>query len=213
MLFGINLADAVHAMGVLGILGIVFAESGMLIGFFLPGDTLLFTAGFLTQQGVLEVNIHALVILIALAAIAGDNIGYYIGRRVGRKLFTKSNSLLFQQENLHKAENFYEKFGPITVLIARFIPVVRTFAPVVTGVGNMSYITFLVYDVVGALLWSSVVTYLGYYGGAFLQAHGVNVELLIVPVVVVVVLISIVSPIYHFLKQKRQTSTQKKEML
>ncbi len=207
------MADAVHAMGVLGILGIVFAESGMLIGFFLPGDTLLFTAGFLTQQGVLEVNIHALVILIALAAIAGDNIGYYIGRRVGRKLFTKSNSLLFQQENLHKAENFYEKFGPITVLIARFIPVVRTFAPVVTGVGNMSYITFLVYDVVGALLWSSVVTYLGYYGGAFLQAHGVNVELLIVPVVVVVVLISIVSPIYHFLKQKRQTSTQKKEML
>src|ERR1700736_2965941 len=121
MLFGISLASAVHAMGVLGILGIVFAESGMLIGFFLPGDTLLF----------------------AVAAIAGDNIGYYIGRRVGRKLFTKSNSLLFQQQNLHKAEAFYEKFGPITVLIARFVPIVRTFAPVVTGISNMAYGTFL----------------------------------------------------------------------
>lgn len=213
MLFGISLADAVHAMGVLGILGIVFAESGMLIGFFLPGDTLLFTAGFLTQQGVLEVNIHALVVLIAVAAIAGDNIGYYIGRRVGRKLFTKSNSLLFQQENLHKAEKFYEKFGPITVLIARFVPIVRTFAPVVTGISNMPYVTFLVYDILGALLWSGVVTYLGYYGGAFLQAHGVNVELLIMPVVAIAVLISIISPIYHLMKQKRHTSTQKKEVL
>jgi len=207
------LADAIHAMGVIGILGIVFAESGMLIGFFLPGDTLLFTAGFLTQQGVLAINIHALVILIAVAAIAGDNIGYYIGHRVGRKLFTKSNSLLFQQENLHKAEAFYEKFGPITVLIARFVPIVRTFAPVVTGISNMTYGTFLMYDIAGALLWSGIVTYVGYYGGAFLQAHGVNVELLIMPVIATAILITIISPIYHLLKQKHQTSTRKKEVL
>jgi membrane-associated protein len=213
MLFGISLADAIHAMGVIGILGIVFAESGMLIGFFLPGDTLLFTAGFLTQQGVLAINIHALVILIAVAAIAGDNIGYYIGHRVGRKLFTKSNSLLFQQENLHKAEAFYEKFGPITVLIARFVPIVRTFAPVVTGISNMTYGTFLMYDIAGALLWSGIVTYVGYYGGAFLQAHGVNVELLIMPVIATAILITIISPIYHLLKQKHQTSTRKKEVL
>lgn len=207
------MADAIHAMGVIGILGIVFAESGMLIGFFLPGDTLLFTAGFLTQQGVLAINIHALVILIAVAAIAGDNIGYYIGHRVGRKLFTKSNSLLFQQENLHKAEAFYEKFGPITVLIARFVPIVRTFAPVVTGISNMTYGTFLMYDIAGALLWSGIVTYVGYYGGAFLQAHGVNVELLIMPVIATAILITIISPIYHLLKQKHQTSTRKKEVL
>jgi len=122
MLFGVSLTDAIHAIGIMGILAIVFAESGMLIGFFLPGDTLLFTAGFLTQQGALAINIHLLVAFIALAAIAGDNIGYFIGHKVGRKLFNKPDSLLFHQKNLQYAEKFYERFGAPTVLIARFVP-------------------------------------------------------------------------------------------
>lgn len=197
MLFGISLTDAISAIGVLGILAMVFAESGMLVGFFLPGDTLLFTAGILTHQGVLQINIHLLVALIALAAIVGDNIGYFIGHKVGRKLFSKPNSLLFQQENLQKAEKFYEKFGPITVLIARFVPLVRTFGPVVAGIGSMKYRTFFIYDFIGGIVWATSVTYLGYYGGAFLKQNGIHVEMLVIPIVLLAVLISIASPIYH----------------
>lgn len=202
MLFGISLAAAIHAVGLAGILAIVFAESGMLVGFFLPGDTLLFTAGFLAQQGTLGINIHLLVALIAVAAIAGDNIGYYIGKRVGRKFFTKPNSIVFHKENLQKAEDFYKKFGALTVLIARFVPLVRTFGPIVAGIGDMRYSTFLIFDIVGGILWSAVVTYLGYFGGAFLQSHGINVELLILPVVLLAVFLSIASPLYHVLKDK-----------
>jgi membrane-associated protein len=202
MLFGVSITDAIHTIGVIGIIAIVFAESGMLIGFFLPGDTLLFTAGFLTQQGTLSINIHLLVALIALAAIAGDNLGYFIGHKVGRKLFSKPDSVLFHQKNLQTAEKFYEKYGPATVLIARFVPLVRTFGPVVAGIGSMKYLQFLAYDVAGAVLWSASVTYIGYYGGAFLESKGLNVEMLVMPIVLLAVLIGIASPIYHILQDK-----------
>lgn len=202
MLFGLSLIDAIQAIGVLGIMMIVFAESGMLVGFFLPGDTLLFTAGFLTQQGVLGANIHVLVALIAVSAIIGDNLGYFIGHKVGRKLFSKPNSIIFHQDNLQKAERFYEKFGAFTVLIARFIPIVRTFGPVVAGIGNMGYRGFLMFDIIGAIIWSSLITYLGYYGGAFLQSRGINVEMLVMPVVLLALFISIASPLIHILREK-----------
>lgn len=200
MLFGESLTEVISAIGVLGILAIVFAESGMLVGFFLPGDTLLFTAGLLTQQGALQINIHLLVALIAAAAIVGDNIGYFIGNKAGRRLFSKPDSILFHQENLQKAERFYEKYGPITVLIARFVPLVRTFGPVVAGIGSMRYPVFFIYDFVGGILWATSVTYLGYYGGAFLEEHGINVEMLVLPVVLLAVLISVGSPLYHILQ-------------
>lgn len=200
MLFGISLTDAISAIGVLGILAMVFAESGMLVGFFLPGDTLLFTAGILTQQGVLQINIHLLVALIAAAAIVGDNIGYFIGHKVGRRLFSRPNSILFQQENLQRAEKFYEKFGPITVLVARFVPLVRTFGPVVAGIGSMRHPTFFIYDFIGGVLWATSVTYLGYYGGAFLEHNGIHVEMLVMPIVLLAVIISIASPLYHILQ-------------
>lgn len=202
MLFGVSVTDAIHTVGVIGILAIVFAESGMLVGFLLPGDTLLFSAGFLTQQGALGINVHLLVALVALAAIAGDNVGYLLGHKLGRRLFKKPNSILFRQENLQRAEQFYEKFGPLTVLIARFIPMVRSFAPIVSGIGSMRYPTFLLFDIGGGIAWSASMIYLGYYGGAFLESKGINVETLVMPIVLLAVLVSFLSPLYHILKQK-----------
>lgn len=202
MLPGMDLTDIIQAVGVLGIAAIVFAESGLLIGFFLPGDTLLFTAGFLNHQGILDINIHVLVFLIFLAAVAGDNVGYFMGHKWGRKLFNKPTSIFFHQDNLQRAEKFYERFGPITIILARFTPVVRTFAPVVAGIGNMRFAQFMVFNLIGGLLWAASITYLGYYGGAFLEANGVNVEMLVMPVILLAIGLSLVSPLYHILREK-----------
>lgn len=201
MLFG-NLEEIIQAIGVLGIAAIVFAECGMMVGFFLPGDTLLFTAGFLVQQNVLGINIHALILVLWIAAVFGDNTGYFIGKKFGRRLFKKPDSLFFHKDNLERAEEFYKKYGAFTVIIARFIPVVRTFAPVVAGIGNMDYKKFFTFDVIGGLLWTGTVTYLGYFGGAFLQARGINVEALILPIIAVAVLVSLFSPLYHIVKDE-----------
>src|SRR5690348_12477150 len=118
MLFGANLTDVIHAIGVIGIAAIIFAESGMMVGFFLPGDTLLFTAGFLAQQVTLGININLLVLILFAAAVLGDNIGYFFGHKVGRRLFRKPDSVLFHKDNLQKAENFYQKYGAATVILA-----------------------------------------------------------------------------------------------
>ena len=203
MLFGFELTEVIRAVGVLGIAAIVFAESGLLIGFFLPGDTLLFTAGFLAHEGVLGINVHLMVLILFIAAVLGDNVGYWFGHKVGRRLFKKPDSILFHQENLRRAEKFYEKYGPITLIIARFTPVVRTFAPIVAGVGSMQYKRFMAYNLVGGLLWTAGITYIGYFGGAFLEANGINVEALVVPVIVLAVLISAFSPVVHILRDPK----------
>lgn len=202
MALGINITDTIQAFGVIGIAAIVFAESGLLVGFLLPGDTLLFTAGFLVHQGVLNINIHLLVFIIFVAAVAGDNLGYFMGHKWGRRLFSKPDSVLFHQKNLQRAEKFYERFGPITIILARFTPMVRTFAPIVAGIGSMKFPQFMVYNLFGGLLWATSVTYLGYYGGAFLEERGINVELLVVPIVLLAIFVSIASPIYHILSEK-----------
>lgn len=202
MLFGMELTELISAVGVLGIAAIVFAESGLLIGFFLPGDTLLFTAGFLAHQGLLG-NVHVLVALLFAAAVIGDSVGYSIGRRFGRRLFKKQDSLLFKKENLVHAEKFYERYGPITIVIARFVPVVRTFAPMVAGIGNMTYKRFVLYNVVGGLLWTAGITYLGYFGGAFLEERGIEVDHLILPVIAAAVLLTLISPLWHIIQDKK----------
>lgn len=202
MSFGLDLAEVISAIGALGIAAIVFAESGLLIGFFLPGDTLLFTAGFLSHQGVLG-NVHLLVGLLFLAAVTGDSVGYMVGHRFGRRLFKKPDSLLFKQENLQRAEQFYERYGPITIVIARFVPIVRTFAPMVAGIGNMKYQRFLLYNVVGGLLWTAGLTYLGYYGGAFLEARGIDVDQLVMPIIGLAVLLTVVSPFWHIMQEPK----------
>jgi len=206
MLFGANLTDVIHAIGVIGIAAIIFAESGMMVGFFLPGDTLLFTAGFLAQQGTLGINIHLLVFILFVAAVLGDNIGYFLGHKYGRKLFRKPDSAFFHKENLERAESFYKKYGAATVILARFVPIVRTFAPVVAGISSMTYRTFLMFDLLGGLLWTASVTYLGYFGGSFLQSHGINVEALVIPVIVIVTLITASSPLLHMLREPKSRS-------
>ncbi len=181
-----------------GIAAIIFAESGLLIGFFLPGDSLLFTAGFLVQTEIIRFNIHALVGILFAAAVLGDNVGYAFGRKFGRKLFERKNSVLFHSENLKRAEAFYEKHGPKTIVLARFVPVVRTFAPIVAGISNMRYRTFLVYNLIGGFLWAVGLTYLGYLAGDVIERYGINIEYVILGII----FISVAPPLVHILREK-----------
>lgn len=194
------LLDFVVSLGIVAILFVIFAESGLLIGFFLPGDSLLFTAGFLVQQGILDISVHVFVALLFIAAALGDSTGYSFGRRVGRKLFERQNSRLFHQENLRRAEAFYKKHGAKTIILARFVPIVRTFAPIIAGVSHMQYRTFLIFNLVGAALWTATFTYLGYYAGQKLTDMGVNIEL----AAIVIVFVSIVPMLIHTLKDKHR---------
>jgi membrane-associated protein len=184
---------------------IIFAESGLLIGFFLPGDSILFTVGFLIQAGThLQFNIVGAVLIFFFAAALGDTVGYTFGRRVGRKIFTRPNSLLFKQENIQRAEAFYEKHGGKTIIIARFIPIIRTFAPIVAGVGTMRYRTFLSFNLVGALLWSSGVTLLGFFAGKWFEAMGIQIDSVILPIVLIIIVLSVLPPLIHIFKDKKQ---------
>lgn len=201
---GIDLVELVKWAGVIGVAIIIFAESGLLIGAFLPGDSLLFTAGFLTYTGFLTIDIHLLVIILFLAAVLGDSTGYTFGRRVGRKLFNRPDSKLFKQAYVEKAEAFYEKHGGKTIIMARFVPFVRTFAPVIAGTAKMKYRTFLAYNVVGGLLWAVGITYLGYFLGSWFESMGLDIDQIILPAAAVIILVSILPPIYHILKEKEQ---------
>ncbi len=160
----------IDVFGVLGILLIVFAESGLLVGFFLPGDSLLFTAGFFASgpnsiDEALHLPLLPMLIGLPLAAIAGDQVGYLFGRRVGPALFRRPDSRFFKQQNVEKARAYFDKHGAKTIVLARFVPIVRTFAPIVAGVSGMNYRTFVTFNVVGGLVWSIGVTLLGYFLG------------------------------------------------
>lgn len=181
-----------------GIAAIIFAESGLLIGFFLPGDSLLFTAGFLVQTEIIKFNIHLLVAILFVSAVLGDNVGYTFGRKFGRKLFERKNSILFHSDNLHRAEAFYEKHGAKTIVLARFVPVVRTFAPIVAGISKMHYRTFLLYNMLGGFLWAVGLTYLGYLAGDVIERYGINVEYVILGII----FISVAPPLVHILREK-----------
>jgi membrane-associated protein len=172
----------------------IFAESGLLIGFFLPGDSLLFTAGFLASQGYM--NIYILVIGFFFAAVVGDSAGYLFGHKVGKRLFQKENSLLFHKDNLLKAKAFYEKHGGKTIILARFMPMVRTFAPIIAGIGDMHYQTFLMYNLVGAILWAIGLTMAGFFLGRLIP----NVDKFLLPIVLAIVFFSVAPTIYHLLK-------------
>jgi membrane-associated protein len=186
----------IEKVGFFGVIAIVFAESGLLFGFFLPGDSLLFTAGFiasgpdLSELGLSEdvrFPLIPLLIGVTLAAIAGDQVGYLFGRKVGPSIFKRPNSRLFKQENVEKAQVFFDKYGPKTIVLARFVPIVRTFAPVLAGVSHMRYRTFVTYNVVGGLLWGVGVTLLGYFLGQ-VDAVEENLELAILAIVAISVL-------------------------
>jgi membrane-associated protein len=179
-----------------GILLIVFAESGLFA--FLPGDSLLFTAGLFVAQGkYITQPLWLVCTLIVLAAVIGDQVGYMIGKFLGPKLFNRPNSKLFKQENLDKAHEFMEKYGPKAIVLARFVPIVRTFAPIVAGAGRMKYRTFLTYNVIGGIAWGTGVTLAGYWLGqiAFIKK---NVE----PILVLIVLLSVVPIIIEYLRER-----------
>lgn len=183
--------------GYLGLFFIVFAESGLFIGFFLPGDSLLFTAGFLASQGYL--NIWILCAISFLGAIVGDSVGYTFGKRVGRKLFTRDNSLLFHKNHLQTAEEFYEKHGPKTIVIARFMPIVRTFAPIVAGIGTMRYGTFLAFNIVGGALWGVGLPLVGYFLGSTIP----NVDRYLLPIILGIIIVSMLPGLWHIFKRYR----------
>jgi membrane-associated protein len=187
--------------GYLVIWGIVFAESGLLIGFFLPGDSLLFTAGVLASQGLLNIGLLSLGAFIF--AVLGDNVGYATGYKFGRRLFQKQDSWLFHKKHLIKAQQFYERHGKKTIVIARFMPIVRTFAPIVAGIGAMHYRTFLAYNVVGGVIWSFGVTLLGYFLGRLIPAEQVDKYLL--PIIGLIIIVSIVPSIIHLIQENKSS--------
>ncbi|HMU79935.1 MAG TPA: VTT domain-containing protein [Microthrixaceae bacterium] len=173
--------------GYLLIFAIVFAESGLLIGFFLPGDSLLFTAGmfaagtFEDKLPNVQFNIWVLCLGVFIAAVAGDQVGYLFGRKAGPALFSRPDSRFFKQEHLEKAQSFFEHHGPRAIVLARFVPIVRTFCPIVAGAGQMEYGTFVRFNVVGGFLWSVGVTLLGYFlGNVPLIADNIELALLMV---------------------------------
>ncbi len=186
----------VQAAGYTGLTAIIFAESGLLIGFFLPGDSVLFAAGFLASQGVL--NIYILLPLLFLAAVIGDNVGYTFGFRLGPKIFKREDSLFFQKENLVKAQAFFERHGGKTIIIARFIPVVRTFAPILAGVGKMKYKTFLIYNLVGAVLWAVGLLLLGFFLGSWIP----GIDRYLLPIILLIVIVSVAPNIIHILRNR-----------
>lgn len=184
---------------------IVFAESGLLFGFFFPGDTLLFLAGALAAQG--QFSIVAAILVITISAALGGQTGYYIGQRAGPRLFRKKDGILFRKEYIDRSEAFYEKHGGKTIILARFIPIVRTFAPVVAGVGKMDYRRFTFYNVVGSVIWGAGVTTLGYFLGQYIP----NIDKYIFPIIIAVMLFSFGPTVYHILKNPitRQKITAK----
>jgi membrane-associated protein len=189
------------AAGYVAITVIIFAECGLLIGFFLPGDSLLFTAGLFASQAGYGLNIWTLSILCGVAAIVGPLVGYWYGKALGPRLFNKEDSLLFCKHHLVRAHEFYERHGGRALILARFMPIVRTFAPVVAGMANMAYARFVVYTVVGAVLWAVGVTWAGYFLGRAYPDAGKYLEY----IVAAIILASIAPPIFHLLRERQRS--------
>ena len=198
----------ITSFGVFAILLVVFAESGLLIGFVLPGDSLLFTAGYMVQQNILHIDIHIFALLVFAAAVLGDSVGYSFGHKVGRKLFEKENSRFFKKKYLEQTEKFYDKHGSATIVLARFVPIVRTFAPIVAGASKMHYKTFLTFNIIGGFLWSSVFVYLGFYAGEFLTKAGVNIEV----AAILIIFLSVSPMVIHALKQPNTRALLRKQL-
>jgi len=195
-----NVPELIRIVGFYGLIAIVFAETGLLVGFFLPGDSLLITAGLFAARG--DLSIHALIPTLILAAIVGNATGYWIGARTGAALYSRPDSLLFRREHVRMTHEYYERHGGKTVVLAQFIPILRTFAPVVAGVGQMGYRQFAMFNVLGAILWVSSMTLAGYLLGNLVP----NIEKRIHIVVAVVILVSLIPPAIAFLKSRRTAS-------
>ncbi len=194
-----DLLQLIKSLGYFGVWGIIFAESGLLVGFFLPGDSLLFTAGFVASQNLL--NIWILIIGSFVFAVLGDNVGYATGNRFGRRLFQREDSWLFHKKHLIKTQKFYQQHGKKTIVLARFLPIIRTFAPIVAGIGVMHYRTFMFYNLLGGLGWTFGITLLGFFLGKSLPAEQVDKYLL--PIIGLIIIVSLVPSVLHVIKENR----------
>jgi membrane-associated protein len=208
-LHGRELENLIQSGGFLLLFAIVFAETGLLVGFFLPGDSLLFTAGALVGIGVLKApaplpqdpfsSILLLNLVLIAAAITGDTVGYWFGRKTGTKLYSRPDSKIFKKEHLIKTQAFYERYGGKTIILARWVPFARTFAPIIAGVAGMDYRTFMTYNVVGGISWVVGCTLLGFFLGRIplVRAHNEKAILLII-------FLSLLPAIYHALKERAE---------
>ena len=199
----LNTDHLLSTYGLIGILIIIFAECGLLIGFFLPGDTLLFSAGLLISLGTLSVNIWLAAVLVPLAAIAGNLVGYWIGYEAGPRVFDRPRSRMFKPEYVVRSQAFFDRYGPIAVVLARFVPIVRTVATVMAGVGRMRFSLYALYSVIGGVVWSAGVLLTGYGLGhfQFVQDH---VAPLIDPILLAVVVVSLLPATVHWLRSRQR---------
>ncbi len=179
----LDLPAIVETLGLGGLFLAVFAESGLFFGFFLPGDSLLFSAGLLAATGIF--NVWELAVLLSLGAILGDSVGFWFGKKVGPKIFSREDSGFFRKSHVEKTKKFYEKYGSRTIVLARFVPIVRTFAPILAGVGQMEYKKFISYNIVGGAIWSFVLVYGGFVLGNVLPSAGNYITFIALAIVVI----------------------------
>lgn len=190
-----GLKELIKSGSYLLLFAIIFAETGLLVGFFLPGDSLLFIAGFVASQSVIDIRI--MIPLLCVAAIVGDSVGYFIGKKAGPLLFSRPDSRFFKRKHLERAHEFYEKHGPKTIVLARFVPIVRTFVPTVAGAANMDYKQFLTYNIAGGILWIVSMSLLGYFLGSIPMVKD-NLE----KAVLLIVFLSILPMIIHYFQER-----------
>lgn len=196
----INLIPFIETAGYIGVFGMIFAESGLLFGFVFPGDTLLFAAGLLASKGFF--NIATLLVGSSIMAVLGDSVGYWIGKKFGPKLFVKKDSFFFKQEYIARAQHFFEKHGRKTIFLSRYVPIVRTFAPVVAGIGGMRYRTFLAFNIAGGIVWCFSVGLLGY----FLGTRVPNIDAYILPIVIAIFVLSFIPVVRQILISRRDST-------
>ena len=202
--------DANHLLssyGLVGLMLIIFAECGLLVGFFLPGDTLLFSAGLLISTGTLHLNIWLTAVLVPIAAVVGNLVGYWIGYKTGPRVFQRPQSRMFRPEYVVRAEKFFERYGAPAIVLARFVPIVRTVATVLAGVGRMRFSVYALYSIIGGFIWAAGVILLGYWLGHISFVRN-TVEPLIDPILIVVVLLSLVPAAVHWWRSRRAPAAQ-----
>ena len=196
--FGIDMVEAIKTIGYVGLFAIVFAETGLFLGFFFPGDSLLFVAGVLAAQGFFSLPI--LLPILFVAAFLGNMFGYWFGAYVGPKIFSREDSFFFRKSHILKAQAFYEKYGAKTIVLARFMPIVRTFAPIVAGIARMHYGTFAFFNFIGALLWSVGLTTTAYYLGGLIK----DIDRYLLPIIVLIIVLSVLPAVFEYWRDRRE---------
>jgi membrane-associated protein len=201
----VNPESIIRYGGIYLLLFVVFAETGLFVGFFLPGDSLLFTAGLLCSTGILQIHPALLLILIMVAAITGNMVGYYFGKKVGPMLFKRKSGLLFRQEHLVMANEFYKKHGKKTIILSRFLPIVRTFAPIIAGIVKLEYHKFFLYSVIGAFFWVNILVLTGYYMGRYIPETKEYLGYIVIFLIVITTIPFVINAIKRRMQKKSES--------